>query len=165
VALQPKSGTVLLIFQVSRSHTNTHTYTHTHTHTHTHGRASLVEWISRRCLTSCRFPGDILSKFSTHFLSPPIYALTVSSPSVLIMPYQLCKLGNFTSCNYLKPISRIKISLWRVCYLHNTQQTPETNISTLSRIRTLNPSNQAAADLRLSPHSYRCRIVDIWTDG
>jgi hypothetical protein len=34
-------------------------------------------------------------------------------------------------------------------YRHNTQQTQQTNIHDLSRIRTSDPSNQAAAGLRL----------------
>jgi len=37
-------------------------------------------------------------------------------------------------------------------YLHVMRQTQQTNIHTLSGIRTRNPSNQAAADLRLRPH-------------
>jgi hypothetical protein len=37
-------------------------------------------------------------------------------------------------------------------YLHNTQQTQETNIHALCMIRTRNPSNQAASYLRLRLH-------------
>jgi len=42
-------------------------------------------------------------------------------------------------------------------YLHNTQQTRETNIHVISGIRNHDPSNQAAADPRLRPrgHQYR----------
>ena len=40
-------------------------------------------------------------------------------------------------------------------YLHNIQQTHETNIRALSWIRTLDPSNKAATDLSLRPHSHR----------
>jgi hypothetical protein len=40
---------------------------------------------------------------------------------------------------------------------HNIE-TQETNIHALSGIRTLDPSNQAAADLRLRPHGYRGRL-------
>ena len=40
-------------------------------------------------------------------------------------------------------------------YLHYTQQTQEKNIHTLSRIRTLDLSNQAAVDLDLTPGSDR----------
>jgi hypothetical protein len=39
---------------------------------------------------------------------------------------------------------------------HN-METQETNIHALSRIRTRDPSNQAAADLRLRPRCYRGR--------
>jgi len=42
-------------------------------------------------------------------------------------------------------------------YLHNTQQTQETNIHDLSRIRTSDTSNQAAAGLRLKPHRHQHR--------
>ena len=42
-------------------------------------------------------------------------------------------------------------------YLHNTQQTKQTNIHALSGIRSLNPRKQAAADLSLRPHSDRDR--------
>ena len=59
-------------------------------------------------LTSCRSPRDALSKFLTYLLSPPLYALTVPSPSVLTRPYQLRKVRNFMSPNYLKLISRVK---------------------------------------------------------
>jgi len=40
-------------------------------------------------------------------------------------------------------------------YLHNTQQTQETNIHALNGIRSFNPNNQAAADLNLRPHNDR----------
>jgi hypothetical protein len=40
---------------------------------------------------------------------------------------------------------------------HNTE-TQETNIHALSGIRTRDPSNQAAADLRLRPRGYRGRL-------
>jgi hypothetical protein len=42
-------------------------------------------------------------------------------------------------------------------YLHNTQQTEETNIHPLSGIRTRDPSNQSASDPRRRPHGYRYR--------
>jgi hypothetical protein len=42
-------------------------------------------------------------------------------------------------------------------YLHNTQQTQETNILALSWIRTRHPNSQATADLRLRPRSHRDR--------
>jgi len=71
--------------------------------------------------TICRFPRDALPKFSTHLLPPPFYALTVPSLSVLTMPCQLCKLRNFTSCNYLKLISRIKSVARRVDWLMNNE--------------------------------------------
>jgi len=37
-------------------------------------------------------------------------------------------------------------------YLYNTHQTQTTNIHALSGIRTCNPSNRVATDLRLRPH-------------
>jgi len=43
-------------------------------------------------------------------------------------------------------------------YLHNTQQTKQTNIHALSGIRTRDPNNRAAEDLRLRPHSHRDRL-------
>ena len=49
---------------------------------------------------------------------------------------------------------------WAHCvgyYPHYTQQIQETSIHALSRIRTRNPSNRAAADLRLWPHDQRDR--------
>ena len=42
-------------------------------------------------------------------------------------------------------------------YVHNTQQTQETNIQSLSRIRICDPSNQVASDLRLRPRGHRDR--------
>jgi hypothetical protein len=42
-------------------------------------------------------------------------------------------------------------------YLHNTKQTQETNIHDFSGIRTRDPSNQAASDLRLRPQGHRDR--------
>jgi hypothetical protein len=42
-------------------------------------------------------------------------------------------------------------------YLHNTQQTQETNIRVLSGIRTRDPSTRAAADLCFRPHDHRSR--------
>jgi hypothetical protein len=46
----------------------------------------------------------------------------------------------------------------RARYLHNTQQKQQTNIHALSWIRTRDPSNRAAADPRLRPHSRRDRL-------
>ena len=40
-------------------------------------------------------------------------------------------------------------------YLHNTQQTQETNIHAFSGIRTPDPSNSRAADRRLRSHGHR----------
>ena len=45
----------------------------------------------------------------------------------------------------------------RYSYLHNTQQTQETNIHILRGIRTLDPSNLAAEDIRLRPSGHRDR--------
>ena len=42
-----------------------------------------------------------------------------------------------------------------------TQQTQEINIYTLSGIRTQNPSNRSATDLRLRPHDHRNRSLII----
>lgn len=42
-------------------------------------------------------------------------------------------------------------------YLHNTQHTQTTNIHTLGWIQTRDPSNRAAACLRLRPHVHRDR--------
>jgi hypothetical protein len=41
---------------------------------------------------------------------------------------------------------------------HNIE-TQETNIHALSGIRTRDPSNQAAADLRINPRGYRGRLL------
>ena len=46
---------------------------------------------------------------------------------------------------------RTPLDEWSARYLHNTQQTQETNIHALGGIRTRNPSKWAAADLRLTP--------------
>ena len=46
-------------------------------------------------------------------------------------------------------------------YLHNTQQTLETNIDVLSGIRTRDPSNQAVSDLRFRLHGHRDRQLMI----
>ena len=54
---------------------------------------------------------------------------------------------------------------WWTCrrdrYLHKTQQTLETNSHAVSRIRTYNPSDLAAADVSLRPHGRRHRHVFI----
>ena len=42
-------------------------------------------------------------------------------------------------------------------YLHNTQQTLQTNIHTFRSIRTREPSNQVTSDLRLKPQDHRDR--------
>jgi len=47
-------------------------------------------------------------------------------------------------------------------YVHNTQQTQETNIHALCRIRTHYPKNRATADLRLGPQGYRNRLVSCY---
>jgi hypothetical protein len=44
----------------------------------------------------------------------------------------------------------------------NTQHTQETNILSLLRIRTRDPSNQAASDLLLGPHGHRGPLVYIY---
>ena len=46
-------------------------------------------------------------------------------------------------------------ALRRAHYLHYTQQTQETNVHPVSVTRTLNPSLQEAADLRLRPYDHR----------
>jgi len=50
------------------------------------------------------------------------------------------------------------LNKWPACrrgrYLHNTQQTRETNIQALSGILTHNPSKREAADRRLRPHGH-----------
>jgi len=43
-------------------------------------------------------------------------------------------------------------------YLHNTQQTQETNIHALSGTRTRDLSNQADSDLQLQQHGHRDRL-------
>jgi hypothetical protein len=43
-------------------------------------------------------------------------------------------------------------------YLHNTQQTQETNFHALSGIRTHGPSNKAAAGLCLRPHGHQAEL-------
>jgi hypothetical protein len=50
-------------------------------------------------------------------------------------------------------------ALLRGRYLHNTQQTQETNIHGLIGIRTHNTSNRAVVDLRLRPHGHRDRYM------
>ena len=60
-----------------------------------------------------------------------------------------------------------KWSARRRCrYLHNTQQTQETNIHVLSGLKTHDPSNRAVANLRLRPHSHRdwLQILHFLTD-
>jgi hypothetical protein len=47
----------------------------------------------------------------------------------------------------------------RSCYLHNIQQTQETNIHALRGIRSRNPSNRAAADLCIRSHDNRDRYI------
>jgi hypothetical protein len=52
-----------------------------------------------------------------------------------------------------------KWSARRRCrYLHNTQQTQETNIHVLRGLKPHDPSNRAVANLRLRPHSHRDRL-------
>jgi hypothetical protein len=48
-----------------------------------------------------------------------------------------------------------------VRYLHHTQETQDTNIHTLSRIRTLDPSNTATSDPHLKPHCHWDRPPDV----
>jgi len=50
------------------------------------------------------------------------------------------------------------ISPRRGRYLHNTQQTQETNIQALSGIWILNPNNRLPSDLRHRPHGHRNRL-------
>jgi hypothetical protein len=47
----------------------------------------------------------------------------------------------------------------RCHYLHNTQQTQDTNIHALSGVRSLDPKNEAASDLRLRPRGNRHRLA------
>ena len=49
------------------------------------------------------------------------------------------------------PLNEFSARRWRR-HTHNIQQTQETNIHALSGIRTCDPSNQAALDLRLRRH-------------
>jgi hypothetical protein len=49
----------------------------------------------------------------------------------------------------------------RGCYIHSTRQTQQTNISALRWIRSRDPSIRAAAELRLRPHGYMERSINI----
>ena len=55
--------------------------------------------------------------------------------------------------------SRTPLNEWsarhRGRYIHNTQQTRETNIQSHRGIRTRDTTNRAASDLRLRPHGHR----------
>jgi hypothetical protein len=53
------------------------------------------------------------------------------------------------------------VSETSTCTGQHNIETQETNIHTLTGIRTRVPSNQAAADLRLIPRGYRGRIPTI----
>ena len=61
---------------------------------------------------------------------------------------------------------RTLLNEWSACcrgrYLHNTQQTQETNIHASDRIRNRDSSDQAAADLRLRLHGHRGRRMNIY---
>ena len=48
-------------------------------------------------------------------------------------------------------------------YLHDTQQTQETNIATLSGVRTCDSINQATADRRLRPLGHQDRLLNSLT--
>jgi hypothetical protein len=54
-----------------------------------------------------------------------------------------------------RPVGLLRTSDQLVAEADTTQQTQEKNIQAFSGIRTRNPSNQAAADLRLRPHGHR----------
>jgi hypothetical protein len=54
-----------------------------------------------------------------------------------------------------------RVSETSTCTGQHNIETQETNIHALSGIRTLDSSNQAAADLRLRPRCYRGRPFDI----
>ena len=47
-------------------------------------------------------------------------------------------------------------------YLHNTQQTQQTNIHALSAIRIPDPSNQTAADMRIRRHGHHYQPQKRW---
>ena len=51
----------------------------------------------------------------------------------------------------------IYIYIYIYIYIHNTQHSQQTNIHAISRILTRDPSNQAAADLRLRQRDQRNR--------
>jgi hypothetical protein len=53
-------------------------------------------------------------------------------------------------------------ALRRERYIHTTQQIEQTNIHAPSRIRTRDPSNQVASDLRLRPHGHRDRLAKLY---
>jgi hypothetical protein len=56
------------------------------------------------------------------------------------------------------------VSETSTCTGQHNIETQETNIHAFSGIRTRDPSNQAAADLRLRPRGYRGRLVNIETN-
>jgi hypothetical protein len=66
-----------------------------------------------------------------------------------------CGSGGFLSHTHARARGRAPLHEWsarrRDRYLHNTQQTQETNICVPNGIRIRDPSNRAAADLRLIP--------------
>jgi len=59
------------------------------------------------------------------------------------------------------PLNEWSARRW-VRYLHNTQQTKETNINAISGIRTRNPSGQPTAEIRLRRHGHRDRHTSRW---
>jgi hypothetical protein len=63
-----------------------------------------------------------------------------------------------TNNTAIPPLSDGCVEGRRGCHLHNTQQTQErNNIHAVGGIRTGDPRNRAAVDLRLRPHGYRDR--------
>jgi len=55
--------------------------------------------------------------------------------------------------------ARVVSSSQRPLYQQDKQQTQEMNIRAVSGARTRDSSNIAAADLRITPHGYRDRLI------
>ena len=69
----------------------------------------------------------------------------------------------FRCLDHIYKHGRTPLDEWSACssrrYLHNTQQTQQTNIHVLSEIRTPGPSNRASAEPRRRPRGHRQRYT------
>ena len=150
-------------FWVSRSHTHCLTLTHTHTHCHnTHSPyhthiLTHTQTFSHTHIHSSLF---LSLSYTLTFTRAHSHTHSLTRAHTQVHSHSHTHSHTHTHTHTRKQASgKTRLNEWsarrRGQYLHQTRQTLETNIHTLSGIRTRDPRIQAASGPRLRPHGHQ----------